>query len=127
MHSPHFQHGSCAQPFRVECLRYIREFFCIGDLHLLHTLYVLLFVCTNFGSFMVFLLISCLHCSSFGHVSTFSVCSCVTCSHQCVRVCVQLPAFMGLQASSGFYFSKFVEVCFMVHSAVCLGEYSMWV
>lgn len=121
-----FNMGSCAQ-LRSGWSIYIYywEFFCIGDLHLLPlSMFYYLFVPIWIHSW--FLLISYLHCSSFGHWAHFQFALVSDMfSSMCVCVCVKLPSFMVLQASSDFYFSKFVEVCFMVHSAVCLGEYSM--
>ena len=120
-----FNMGSCAQ-LRSGWSIYIYywEFFCIGDLHLLPlSLFYYLFVPIWIHSwFFIDFLLTLLQLWT---LSTFSVCSCVWHVLINVCVCVKLPSFMVLQASSDFYFSKFVEVCFMVHSAVCLGEYSM--
>lgn len=82
-----FNMGSCAQ-LRSGWSVYVYywEFFCIGDLHLLHlSMFYYSFVPIWIHS--RFLLISCLHCSSFGHRAHFpfalvsdmfsSMCACV--------------------------------------------------
>ena len=124
MHSPYFPHGElCSTSFSVEYLHILFGIFLHWRFVSSPPLYVLLFICTNSDSFIVFIdfLLTLLQ---LWPLSTFSVCSCIW--HVLINVCVCVCKTSFFYGAISFFRFLFFYVCWgMFYGPQC--SLSWWI